>query len=229
LSEIPKPDEARQNARLLEETRKNLNQAVAEAEVLRKEIAALRQVPPSAAAKPAAASELEAQLQAARVAQSAVELELQRMRGENEKLRTQLAAMAESSKTEVAQRPGEAALKRVDRARLAMAEARLAEAKQLLEAELGANQDSAEAWYLMGRVRLEAGEFTEAAAALKRALDLSPELGTVHLEFARLYHRQPRPDLALSRWHYHRAMGLGSARDQGLEKEIAWEQPPAGR
>jgi myosin heavy subunit len=45
LAGIPKPDEARQNLRLLEETRKNLNLSVAEAETLRRQVAELRTAP----------------------------------------------------------------------------------------------------------------------------------------------------------------------------------------
>ncbi len=163
------------------------------------------------------------------VVKRATELELQRLRAESDRLRTELAALREGSRPEAAQSKGVGSLKRGDRARLAMAGGRWAEATELLEAEVAANEGSAEAWYLLGRVRLETGGYTEAAAALKRALELSPELGTAHLEFARLYLRQPKPDLALSRWHYHRAMGLGSPRDPSLEQALAWEQPPTGR
>ncbi len=229
LAGIPKPDEARQNARLLDETRKSLKQALGEAESLRKQVATLRVAQPAVATEPAARSRVDDLLQAARVAQSAAELELQRLHAENNQLQTQLTALTANSKPEAVKGKGAGSLNRGDHARLAMAGGRWAEATELLEAEVATNEGSAEAWYLLGRVRLEAGEFTAAAAALKRALELSPELGMTHLEYARLYQRQPKPDLALSRWHYHRAIRLGSPRDPSLEKELAWEQPPVGR
>jgi tetratricopeptide (TPR) repeat protein len=229
LAGIPKPDEARQNARLLDETRKSLKQALGEAEALRKQVAALRVEQPTVAEVPAAESRMDDLLQAARVAQSAAALELQRLRAENDQLQKQLAGLAQVSEPEAVPRKGAGSLNRADHARLAMAVGRWAEATELLEAEVATNDHNVEAWYLLGRSRLEAGGFTAAAAALKRALELSPELSMAHLEFARLYLRQPQPELALSRWHYHRAMGLGSPRDAALEKELAWEQPPAGQ
>ncbi len=233
LAGMPKPDEARQNARLLEETRKNLNQSIAEAETLRKQLTELRATPPEKATPtPApAASQLAEQLQAARVAQSAVELESQRLRAENEQLQLQLTAVAGRDKAAAGTDSGQGAgaLKRIDRARLALAEGRRGEAIQLLEAELAASPANIEGHYLLGRARLDSGDFTQAGAALKRALELAPELGALHLELARLYQRQPAPDAALARWHYHKAIGLGSPRAAVLEREIGWEQSPAAR
>lgn len=229
LSSIPNPEEARKNARLLDETRKSLRQAMSEAEALRKQVAALREPRSPVVAKPGDETSLEAQLQTSRVAQSAAEQELRKVREENEKLRAELAAATKPARPDVALVSAGAALRRVDRARLALSEGRPAEARHLLEAELAANQGSVEGWYLLGRVRLERGDFVEAAAALKQALELSPQSGTIHLEFARLYRRQTNPDLALSRWHYHRAIENEAPRDASFEKEIGWERPPAAR
>lgn len=233
LAGIPKPDEARQNLQLLEDTRRNLNQSIAEAETLRKQLTELRAAPPEKATPtPApAASQLAEQLQAARVAQSAVELESQRLRAENEKLQLQLTAVAGRDKAAAGtdSGPGAGALKRIDRARLALAEGRQDEAIQLLEAELAASPANVEGHYLLGRARLDAGDFTRAAAALKRALELAPEFGALHLELARLYQRQAVPDAALARWHYHKAIGFGSPRVAAFEREIGWEQSPAAR
>jgi len=225
LAGIPKPDEARQNARSLDETRKSLRQALNEAETLRKQAAALREAPAPMAAPSSSAAQLADQLQAARVAQSAGELEVRRLRDENEQLRRQLAAAGTAARSELTQAPAGAALRRLDRARLAMSEGRLPEARQLLEVELAENQGSVEGWYLLGRVRLDAAEFPEAAQALQSALELSPDLGVAHRELTRLYLAQPAPDLALSRWHYHRALRLGAPREAALEKAIGWEQP----
>ncbi len=226
LAGIPKPDEARQNAQLLAETRKNLNQAVHEAEALRKQLAESRQAPPPIAASPPVAGQLEAQLQATRIALSAAQQELSRLRAETDDLRKQLAAKVTPEGEHL---PTGGALKQVDRARLALSEGRWVDARHLLETELRSNETSAEAWYLLGRAGVESGDFSGAGRALNRALELAPELGAIHLEFARMYLRQPSPDLALSRWHYHRAMGMGSPRDPQLEREIGWEQSPAGR
>lgn len=229
LSSIPNPEEARQNARLLEETRKSLRQVVSEAESLRKQVAALREARSPAVAKPADETTSEAQLQTTRVAQSAAEQELRKVRDEIEQLRSELAAATKTARPEVTQVPAGAALRRVDRARLALSEGRPTEARQLLEAELAANPGSVEGWYLLGRIRLESGDFVEATAALKQALELSPQSGTIHLEFARLFRRQTTPDLALSRWHYHRAIENGAPHDASFEKEIGWEHPPTAR
>jgi tetratricopeptide (TPR) repeat protein len=233
LAGIPKPDEARQNLRLLEETRKNLNLSVAEAETLRRQVAELRAAPPEkrTPAPAPATSQLAEQLQAVRVAQSAAEMELQRLRSENEKLQLQLTAMAGRDKPAAVSgsSPAGGTLKRIDRARLALAEGRPDEAIRLLEAELATSPANVEGLYLLGRARLDSGDFTRAGAALKRALELAPELGALHLELARLYHRQPAPDAALARWHYHKAIGLGSPRVAAFEREIGWEQSPAAR
>lgn len=233
LAGIPKPDEARQNLRLLEETRKNLNQSIAEAETLRKQLTELRAAPPENAppAPAPAKSQLAEQLQAARVAQSAAEIELQRLRTENEKLQLQLTAMVGRDKPAAVSgsSPAGGTLKRIDRARLALAEGRQDEALRLLEAELAASPANVEGLYLLGRARLDSGDFTRAAAALKRALELAPGLGALHLELARLYQRQPAPDAALARWHYHKAIGLGAPRAAAFEREIGWEQSPAAR
>ncbi len=231
LTGIPKPEEARQNVKLLEETRKNLNQTAAEAEVLRKQLAELRQEPrevaPSAIAKGSAAD----QPKTTPLAASSTESELLRLRTENESLRQTLASLAKRSgpgKNGATERAG-GSLKPADRARLALAEGQVAEAIGLLEAELAVADGNAEAWYLLGRARLATGAFAKAEAALQRALALAPGLGAAQVELARFHLLQPPADLALARWHYHKAISLGSPRDALLEKEIAWENPPVAK
>lgn len=231
LAGIPKPEEARQNVKLLEETRKNLNQTAAEAEVLRKQLAELRQEPrevaPSAIAKGSAADQPKTTPPVA----SSTESELLRLRTENESLRQTLASMAKRSGPgkNGATEPAGGSLRPVDRARLALAEGQVEAAIRLLEADLAVADGNAEAWYLLGRARLETGEFAKSEVALKRALALSPGLGAAQVELARFHVLQPPADLALARWHYNKAIGLGSPRDVLLEKEIAWENSPAAK
>lgn len=91
LAGIPKPDEARQNARSLSEVRKQLTEALNDAEVLRKQNEAMRAAArPAPVVKPAAGGELAAELQAAQVAQRAGEMELKRLQKDNDTLRLQL-------------------------------------------------------------------------------------------------------------------------------------------
>jgi hypothetical protein len=152
LAAIPKADEARQNSKLLEEARKNLNWALADAETLRKENAALRE----AAARPATQSAGTTQPAAGEASTtdngSQLEQELVGLRSENELLRLQLAAAKNSATSSEPSRGGP--LGRVDRARMALASDQPQEAIELLAEVLAGNEDHVEAWYLTGRACL---------------------------------------------------------------------------
>ena len=228
LAGIPKPEEARQNARSLAEVRKQLTEALDDAEVLRKQNEVLRASPKPAAATKAVDRELATQLQAALLVQHAAETELQRVQKENDKLRLQLEAVSASARLRQPQSTNGATLKGSDRARLALAEGRVADAIALLNEELRAKPGQAESWYLLGRAQATAGDFAAAEKAQRRAVELAPGWGTAHLEMGRLFARRTQPDLALARWHYHKAIQLDVPRDALFEREISWEPAPAG-
>lgn len=229
LAAIPKPDEARKNARLVDELRENLNRTLADAESLRKQNASLREAASKMTNAPLKTDTDDDQLQA-QVVQSAAAMEIQRLKNENKRLQVELAALQnrppEHQQSQSQARDGFGAN---DRARLALANHRYKEAVELLAAELKSSPDNTEAWYLLGLAHMANDDFKEAEADLKKALSLKPDLGTAHVELARLYLRKSPPDPALARWHYHKAVELNFPRDEALERSLDWEQPEAPR
>jgi len=234
LAATPNPEQARSNARLLEESRKKLGTAQATAESLRQENQTLRSrrpVPGNAAAAGNEDLKTGEQLIAARVALKATEIELQRLRDQNQKLTLQLTAIEAMKRTGGATSAGDGPSptpKNADAARLALSEGRIDEAIGLMESETGKSSGNAEAWYLLGRERMVNHESPESEAALTTALDLPPDLAVAHFEMARLQRLLRPADAALSRWHYHKAIALGHPRDAVLEKEIDWESSAVG-
>lgn len=230
LAELPKPDEAKKNAKLVEELRKNLNLTLADTDALRKENAELRKAAAKATASAEPKDDATNRQIAAQVAQSAAELAIQQLKSENAHLQQELvAARKKAEEQPPAPAPTTKGFRAADRARMALANNRGDEAIEALAPELETHPDNIEGWYLMGLARLEKNDYQDAEAALKKALVLKPDWGAAHAGLARLYLRRAPADPALARWHYHKAVEAGFPRDKSLEQSMHWEQPDAPR
>ncbi|GEM_PF-2386939 len=228
LSEYPELEEAKKNVQSLAETRKNLNQMIAEAEALRRSNEVLRK---ETATRPVAtrddSEELVKEILAAQTAQQLAETEVVRLRKENENLNIRLASLeARFSATGLAQTSsGAPQLNKIDSARLALSRGDSAAAAALLTAALKNSPENVELLHLMGRTLILQSKLDEAEVALKKALALSPDSGVTHFELARLYYSTDKDSPGLARWHYHKALNLGFPRNADFEKAIRWEQP----
>ncbi|MBI1176433.1 tetratricopeptide repeat protein [bacterium] len=230
LAELPKPDEAKKNAKLVEELRKNLNLTLADTDALRKENAELRKAAAKATVPQAPKDDATNRQIEAQVAQSAAELAIQQLKSENSHLQQELvAAQKKADEQPPAPTAATKGFRAADRARMALANNRGDEAIQALAPELETHPDNIEGWYLMGLARLEKNDYEDAEAALKKALVLKPDWGAAHAGLARLYLRRSPADPALARWHYHKAVEAGFPRDKSLEQSMHWEQPDAPR
>lgn len=228
MAEYPTRDAATQNAQLLEEMRKNLNQVAAEAEELRRTNETLRKGAATRTVDRRGGGEANyKEVLAAQAAQGIAETEVTRLRKENENLNLRLAALeARFSAASLVQSPaGIPQLNKVDSARMALAQGDDAEAARLLKDALNESPRDAEVFYLMGRTLILQGKPIEAEASLKKVLELSPGSGVTHFELARLYYAKDKTSPGLARWHYLKALNLGYPRNTTFEKEIHWEQP----
>ena len=228
LDEYPEPEEAKQNLRLLEATRKNLNQVIAEAEELRKQneklrrSASTRQLPARSGAET-----LHKEVVATQAALQLADAEIEQLRKENGNLNSRLASLEArlESSNRVTGADAAPSLSRVDNARLALAQGDHNEAAKILTARLDSAPEDPEALYLLGRTHLLQDKIAEAETCLKKALELSPESAVAHFELARLYYARDGVNPGMARWHYHKALNLGYPRDAAFEKRIRWEQP----
>ena len=66
----------------------------------------------------------------------------------------------------------------------------------------------------------------QAEAALRRAIQLSPNYAPAHNNLAVIYLSQENPVPALARWHYQKAIDLGQPRNPELEKMLADKGAP---
>lgn len=228
LAEYPEPEEAKQNVQILVETRKNLNQVIAEAEELRsinemlRTGAATQRVPVRVGAET-----LHKQVVAAQAALQLAESEVIRLRQENGNLNTRLASLEARFDTARIDGGGSAIprLSKADSARMAMARGDHAGAAKLLAEALKDSPNDVEVLYLLGRSLMLQDKPAEAELRLKKVLELSPESGVTHFELARLYYSLDQANPGLARWHYHKALNLGFPRNADFEKGIRWEQP----
>lgn len=228
LSAYPEPEAAKQNVQLLGETRKNLNQVIAEAEDLRRTNEILRKETVTRPVAIRGSSEtLYKEALAAQAAQQLAETEVSRLRKENENLNRRLASLeARFSATSLAQpSPGAPQLNKIDSARLALSQGNSAEAALLLTEALKASPHNVELLHLMGRTLILENKPSEAEVTLKKVLELAPDSGVTHFELARLYYSMDTTSVGLARWHYHKALNLGFPRNGDFEKSIHWEQP----
>ena len=228
LSAYPEPEAAKQNVQLLGETRKNLNQVIAEAEELRRANEILRKETANRPVAIRSSSEtLYKEILAAQAAQQLAEAEVSRLREENKNLNQRLASLeARFNANRFAQSsPGAPQLNKIDSARLALSQGNGAEAALLLTETLRKSPNNVEALHLMGRTLILQNKHSEAEVTLKKVLELAPDSGVTHFELARLYYFMDMTSVGLARWHYHKALNLGFPRNGDFEKSIHWEQP----
>ncbi len=228
LSEYPEPEVAKKNVQLLAETRKNLNQVIAEAEELRRTNEILRKETATRPVTTRGGSEaLYKETLAAQAAQQLAESEVGRLRQENENLNRRLASLEDRlSAASLAQSsPGTPQLNKIDSARLALSKGESAEASRLLTEALTESPNNVELLHLMGRALILENKTGEAEVILKKVLELAPDSGVTHFELARLYFSMDTTNVGLARWHYHKALNLGFPRNGDFEKNIHWEQP----
>ncbi|MEI6085000.1 MAG: tetratricopeptide repeat protein, partial [Verrucomicrobiota bacterium] len=76
---------------------------------------------------------------------------------------------------------------------------------------------NAEAHNYLGIVMNQKGWATAAEQEIRRALELNPNYADAHFNLAVLYSRQKTPRLELARYHYQKAVDLGTSRDPELE------------
>jgi Tfp pilus assembly protein PilF len=73
----------------------------------------------------------------------------------------------------------------------------------------------------LGCVLTKKGLRPAAEVAFRKALQSDPEYADAHYNLAFLYIHESPPSLQLARWHYQRALDLGHAKDQDMEKTLA--------
>ncbi len=64
------------------------------------------------------------------------------------------------------------------------------------------------------------GWIDAAQAALMRAIELNPEYGVAHFNLALLYLDQKPPAIELAKMHYQKALALGAAKDEIVERRL---------
>ena len=73
----------------------------------------------------------------------------------------------------------------------------------------------------LGITLSQKGQRVPAEAALRKAIKLRPNYAGAHHNLAVIYATQRPPFLELARWHYQRALALGHAKNDDLEKMLA--------
>lgn len=87
------------------------------------------------------------------------------------------------------------------------------------------NPQSSEIQNLLGVTLSQKGLRGPAETALRRALQIDPNLGSAHNNLAVIYATQTPPLLELARWHYLKARANGHAKNAELEKLFEKKSP----
>ena len=79
---------------------------------------------------------------------------------------------------------------------------------------------NAEAHNYLGIVMSTKGWATAGEQEIRRAIELNPDYADAQFNLAVIYAREKTPRLELARYHYQKAIDLGSARDPQLESSL---------
>ena len=98
---------------------------------------------------------------------------------------------------------------------------RLDEALDALSRSAKLNPTNSTTQNFLGCVLADKGLRPAAETALRKALQCDPENGDAHYNLAVIYAGNKPPSLELARWHYKRAVALGHAKSETLDKLLA--------
>jgi Tfp pilus assembly protein PilF len=105
--------------------------------------------------------------------------------------------------------------------RLRFLQKRLDEALEALSRSDSINPTNSMTKNFLGCILTEKGLRTNAETAFRKALEIDPLNRDAHFNLAFVYATEKPPAPALANWHYKRAIALGHAKDDSLEKLIA--------
>lgn len=101
---------------------------------------------------------------------------------------------------------------------------KLDDALDALSRSAALNSTNASTQNYLGCVMAQKGLRTQAEAALRKALELDPGYADAHFNLSLVYAGEKPPSPALARWHYQKALDLGHAKNESLEKMISDEK-----
>ena len=100
----------------------------------------------------------------------------------------------------------------------------LDEALNYLSRAAKLNPNNAQTQNYLGITLSEKGQQTAAEAALRKALQIQPGYAGAHYNLSVVYATQKPPFSELARYHYDRAVSLGHARNEDLEKMLDYRK-----